>query len=307
MIITIFTKSDCNFCASLKSYLAEKQLQYIEKKVEEGQHVIDELLEKSKGFAGVPFTIIESDTGEQSILKGFTKEEFDLALQSLHQPSQQQAVTSVQDQQQPSIPQPITTSDTTDQDLPSQQNTQTMSEDTKNISNDINQVQPQEITNDAHDNTDANAASLRDSNLNIQGDLPKEPIQNPINQDQQEPVQAPLQDEVSVEKAQDKLNTLIQNMKQSEAVSSTPPLQQPTEAQTQQPQPNTQESGGNQQEQTPQVKVQSTMGMDARTTEKKQEGNKPNIASSGNTSTNDVQASAAVDDIDNLPPIPDFS
>ncbi len=80
MKITIYTTSDCPYCKAEKEYLASQNISFEEKNVEKQREFLTEMLAASDNFAGVPFTLIVKDDGTQVGLKGFTKEEFDLAL-----------------------------------------------------------------------------------------------------------------------------------------------------------------------------------------------------------------------------------
>lgn len=80
MKITIYTISDCPFCQAEKDYLAQNNLNFEEKNVEQNREFLGEMLELSEKGAVVPFTVIIKDSGEEVKLRGFTKEEFDVAL-----------------------------------------------------------------------------------------------------------------------------------------------------------------------------------------------------------------------------------
>lgn len=80
MKITVYTITDCPFCKQEKDFLTAQGLQFEEKNVQENRQFLTEMLEVSDKFAGVPFTMIEKDTGEKVSLKGFTQSEFEAAL-----------------------------------------------------------------------------------------------------------------------------------------------------------------------------------------------------------------------------------
>ncbi len=80
MKITMYTVTDCPFCAEEKKYLTEKGLQFEENNLEGNREYLARMLEISDNFAGTPVTEIVKDGGEVVVLKGFTKEEFDQAL-----------------------------------------------------------------------------------------------------------------------------------------------------------------------------------------------------------------------------------
>jgi glutaredoxin len=77
MKITIYTVNDCQFSKAEKEYLKAHNLPYEEKNLEANKEYLTEMLTLSNNFAGTPVTKVEKDDGEISILKGFTKEDFD--------------------------------------------------------------------------------------------------------------------------------------------------------------------------------------------------------------------------------------
>jgi len=80
MKITIYTINDCQFSKQEKEYLNANNLAYEEKNLESNREFLTEMLTVSNNFAGTPVTKIEKDDGQIAVLKGFTKEEFDKAL-----------------------------------------------------------------------------------------------------------------------------------------------------------------------------------------------------------------------------------
>lgn len=82
MKITVYTVSNCQFCKQEKDYLLSHNLSYEEKNLESNRDFLTEMLAVSNNFAGTPVTKIEKDDGQITVLKGFTKEEFDQALGS---------------------------------------------------------------------------------------------------------------------------------------------------------------------------------------------------------------------------------
>lgn len=110
MKITIYTVPECQFSKAEKEYLAAHNLQFEEKNLETNKEFLTEMLTISNNFAGTPVTKIEKEDGKISILKGFTKEEFDEVL-GYSQPKEA-VVNSTIDipttpKQQPSTPQPV--------------------------------------------------------------------------------------------------------------------------------------------------------------------------------------------------------
>lgn len=80
MKITIFTVTDCEFSKKEIEYLKSHNLQYEEKNLETNKEFLTEMLAISDNFAGTPVTRIEKDDGQIAVLKGFTQDEFDVAL-----------------------------------------------------------------------------------------------------------------------------------------------------------------------------------------------------------------------------------
>lgn len=80
MKITLYTITDCPFCRQEKEYLKSNNMSFEEKNLETNRDFLTEMLSVSNNFSGVPVTKIEKDDGQVSVLKGFTKEEFDKVL-----------------------------------------------------------------------------------------------------------------------------------------------------------------------------------------------------------------------------------
>jgi len=77
MKITVYTIKDCTFSKQEKEYLNTNKLIFEEKDLETNKDFLTEMLAISNNFAGTPVTRVEKDDGTISVLKGFTKEEFD--------------------------------------------------------------------------------------------------------------------------------------------------------------------------------------------------------------------------------------
>ncbi len=82
MKITIYTITDCKFSQAEKQFLLSKQLQFEEKNLEANREFLTQMLNISNNFAGTPVTKIEKDDGQIMVLKGFTQEEFEKALEA---------------------------------------------------------------------------------------------------------------------------------------------------------------------------------------------------------------------------------
>jgi glutaredoxin-like YruB-family protein len=77
--IVIYTVSWCPHCRELKEYLTSRNIPYINRDVELEPAFMDELVQKYKSF-GVPVVIIGN---EQEVLKGFTGEQFEKAVEKV--------------------------------------------------------------------------------------------------------------------------------------------------------------------------------------------------------------------------------
>jgi len=80
MKITIYTVNNCDFSKAEKEYLKAHNQAFDEKNLETNKEFLTEMLTLSNNFTGTPVTKVEKDDGQISILKGFTKEEFDKAM-----------------------------------------------------------------------------------------------------------------------------------------------------------------------------------------------------------------------------------
>lgn len=77
--ITIYSTATCGYCKMLKGYLISKNVKYEVKNADEDPNIARELYEKS-GQLGVPFTIIETDKGEEKAILGFDRPKIDAVL-----------------------------------------------------------------------------------------------------------------------------------------------------------------------------------------------------------------------------------
>ena len=75
MNVTVYTTTTCPYCGMLKEYLEENNINYQEKVVDQDDAAREEMMEKSGGFLGVPYTVIEKDGQEEKIV-GFDKGKF---------------------------------------------------------------------------------------------------------------------------------------------------------------------------------------------------------------------------------------
>lgn len=82
MTITIYSTTTCPYCKMLKDYFAGKNIQYIEKLVDQDESAREEMTKESNGFLGVPFTVIMKDDGGKENVVGFDKGKLDSLLGS---------------------------------------------------------------------------------------------------------------------------------------------------------------------------------------------------------------------------------
>lgn len=91
MKITVYTISDCQFSKQEKEYLNTNKLAFEEKNLEINKDFLTEMLAVSNNFAGTPVTRVEKDDGSITVLKGFTKEEFDVTFGFMPTPTDNQS------------------------------------------------------------------------------------------------------------------------------------------------------------------------------------------------------------------------
>ena len=73
MKITVYSTTTCPYCQMLKDYLDEKGVSYEEKLVDQDDAAKNEMIGKSGGYLGVPFTVIEKDGSNEETVIGFDK------------------------------------------------------------------------------------------------------------------------------------------------------------------------------------------------------------------------------------------
>ena len=77
--IVMYTTRTCPFCRMQKDYLASKNIAYEEILVDENPQKAQEMIAIS-GQMGVPFTVIEKESGERVTILGFDKVRINEAL-----------------------------------------------------------------------------------------------------------------------------------------------------------------------------------------------------------------------------------
>jgi glutaredoxin 3 len=70
--VTVYSTTTCPYCKMLKEYLEENNVTFSEKIVDQDDAAREEMMAKSGGFLGVPFTVVEKEGKEENIV-GFDK------------------------------------------------------------------------------------------------------------------------------------------------------------------------------------------------------------------------------------------
>ena len=80
MHVTIYSTTTCTFCGALRAWLDDRNIPYDYKLTDTDPDVMKEYVEVSDGVIGVPFTVIEDETGKVSKILGFDKPKLQAAL-----------------------------------------------------------------------------------------------------------------------------------------------------------------------------------------------------------------------------------
>ena len=80
MQITIYSTTTCPYCKMLKDYLHEKNVQYVERLIDQDDKAKEELVSESGGFMGVPYIVVTKEDGTKEKIVGFDKEKLNQAL-----------------------------------------------------------------------------------------------------------------------------------------------------------------------------------------------------------------------------------
>ena len=80
MQIKVYSTTTCPYCKMLKDYLTSKNVDYVEKLVDQDESAKIEMASVSGGFLGVPFTVITKDDGISENIIGFDKGKLDQIL-----------------------------------------------------------------------------------------------------------------------------------------------------------------------------------------------------------------------------------
>jgi glutaredoxin len=80
MTITMYSTTTCVTCKGLGEWLTKNGFDYTKKMADADEAIMTELLAVSDGMIGVPFTVITSDSGEQTKIAGYDRKAFMKAL-----------------------------------------------------------------------------------------------------------------------------------------------------------------------------------------------------------------------------------
>ena len=76
MNITIYSTTTCAFCQALTTWLDKEKFAYTKKMTDEDPAALEEFMKVNDGNIGVPFTVIENDSGQVIKLLGFDQTKF---------------------------------------------------------------------------------------------------------------------------------------------------------------------------------------------------------------------------------------
>lgn len=77
MQVILYSTTTCPYCQMLKDYLQAKGVLFTEKLVDQDEGSKNEMMAKSGGYLGVPFTVITKDNGDMVTIIGFDKKRMD--------------------------------------------------------------------------------------------------------------------------------------------------------------------------------------------------------------------------------------
>jgi glutaredoxin len=80
MTVTVYTTSQCAICHSLMLWLDQEKVSYKRVIVDEDEKGMEELVSKTGGAAGVPFTAITKDDNSEEVIFGFNRMKIKTAL-----------------------------------------------------------------------------------------------------------------------------------------------------------------------------------------------------------------------------------
>lgn len=80
MNITIYSTTTCAFCHVLTVWLDKQNIAYTKKNTDEDEAALVEFMNVNEGNLGVPFTLIEDDSGKLTKILGFDQPKFQQVL-----------------------------------------------------------------------------------------------------------------------------------------------------------------------------------------------------------------------------------
>jgi len=78
--VTVFSTTTCSSCKVLMSWLEKENVSYVKKMTDEDEEAMAEFMKVNDGAFGVPFTVIEYESGPETKIIGFHKSKFKEAL-----------------------------------------------------------------------------------------------------------------------------------------------------------------------------------------------------------------------------------
>jgi glutaredoxin len=81
MQVTVYSTTTCPYCKMLKDYLTEKNVQFVEKLVDQDDAARNDMMSASNGFLGVPFSVFVDQSGKTETVIGFDKGRINQILQ----------------------------------------------------------------------------------------------------------------------------------------------------------------------------------------------------------------------------------
>lgn len=79
--VTIFSTTTCSSCKVLMTWLDKENITYSKKMTDEDEGAMTEFMNVNDGAFGVPFTVIEYESGAETKIIGFHKPKFIEALE----------------------------------------------------------------------------------------------------------------------------------------------------------------------------------------------------------------------------------
>lgn len=76
MKITIYSTTTCAFCHVLTTWLEKENIPYVKKNTDEDDSALMEFMSVNDGNIGVPFTVIQDDSGNVTKIMGFDQAKF---------------------------------------------------------------------------------------------------------------------------------------------------------------------------------------------------------------------------------------